>query len=49
MKKVLVTGSSGFIAHHVIENLIKSGFEVTGVDILDPENPFSDCKYIKKM
>ena len=48
MKKALVTGSSGFIAHHVIENLIKSGFEVTGVDILDPENPFSDCKYLKK-
>ena len=30
MKKVLVTGASGFIAYHVIENLINSNFDVLG-------------------
>ena len=48
MKKVLVTGSSGFIAYHVIENLRKSPLEGTGLDIVDPETPFSDCKYLWK-
>tara|TARA_X000001036_G_scaffold436411_1_gene479512 strand:+ start:1767 stop:2657 length:891 start_codon:yes stop_codon:yes gene_type:complete len=48
MKKVLVTGSSGFIAHHVIENLINSNFEVLGVDILDPSRVIKGCKYLKK-
>ena len=48
MKKVLVTGSSGFIANHVIENLIDSKFDVLGVDILDPSEPIKKCKYLKK-
>jgi len=48
MKKVLVTGSSGFIANHVIENLINSKFDVIGVDILDPSEPIKKCKYLKK-
>jgi len=48
MKKVLVTGSSGFIANHVIENLINSKFDVLGVDILDPSEPIKKCKYLKK-
>ena len=48
MKKVLVTGSSGFIAFHAIENLINSGFEVLGVDIVEPKNPFKGCNYLKK-
>ena len=47
MKKVLVTGASGFIAYHVIENLINSNFDVLGVDLLEPEHPFEGCKYIK--
>tara|TARA_B100001057_G_scaffold501234_1_gene622283 strand:+ start:6064 stop:6954 length:891 start_codon:yes stop_codon:yes gene_type:complete len=47
MKKVLVTGASGFIAYHVIENLINSNFDVLGVDLLEPEHPFEDCKYLK--
>ena len=49
MKKVLVTGGSGFIAYHVIENLIKSNFNVTGVDLVDPKNRIEGCNYIKKM
>tara|TARA_Y100000591_G_C21850410_1_gene711334 strand:+ start:1903 stop:2793 length:891 start_codon:yes stop_codon:yes gene_type:complete len=48
MKKVLVTGGSGFIAYHVIENLIKSNFNVTGVDLVDPKNSVEGCNYIKK-
>ena len=48
MKKVLVTGSSGFIAFHAIENLINSGFKVLGVDIVEPKNPFKECNYLKK-
>ena len=48
MKTVLVTGSSGFIAYHVIENLINSKFNVIGLDILDPDNPHKGCKYLKK-
>ena len=48
MKKVLVTGASGFIAYHVIENLINSNFEVLGVDIHEPNHPFKGCKYIQK-
>ena len=46
MKKVLVTGGSGFIAYHVIENLIKSNFNVTGVDLVDPKNRIEGCIYI---
>jgi nucleoside-diphosphate-sugar epimerase len=42
MKKVLVTGSSGFIAYHVIENLINSNFDVVGIDIVEPKNPIKD-------
>ena len=31
--KVLVTGSSGFIAPHVIESCLKSNYEVVGIDL----------------
>ncbi len=47
MQKVLVTGSSGFIAPHVIESCIKNNFEVIGVDLKDPEIKINSCKYIK--
>ena len=32
MKKVLVTGSEGFIGQHLVELLLRKGFEV-GVDL----------------
>lgn len=35
MKKVIVTGASGFIGHSVIIHLIKSGIEVIGIDNLN--------------
>lgn len=48
MPKVLVTGSSGFIAPHVIESCLKNNFEVVGIDLKDPEIQIEGCKYIKK-
>ncbi len=47
MPKVLVTGSSGFIAPHVIESCLKSDYEVVGIDLKDPEIKLDKCKYIK--
>ena len=35
MKKILVTGSAGFIGFHLTKALLKKGFEVTGVDNLN--------------
>ena len=31
-KKVLVTGAAGFIGHHLSKLLVKSGYEVVGID-----------------
>jgi UDP-glucuronate 4-epimerase len=35
MKKILVTGSAGFIGYHVSKRLIVLGFDVIGLDILN--------------
>ena len=48
MKKVLVTGSSGFIAPHVIESCLKNNYEVIGIDLTDPEININNCTYLKK-
>ncbi|MCL4150885.1 UNVERIFIED_CONTAM: hypothetical protein GTU68_050155 [Idotea baltica] len=37
MKKVLVTGAGGFIAHHLVSYLVEKGYWVRGVDIKQPE------------
>ena len=37
MKKILVTGAGGFIAHHLIRRLKKEGCWVRGADIKNPE------------
>lgn len=34
--RILVTGSSGFIAPHIIEEAQKKGWEVDGIDIVEP-------------
>jgi len=33
-RKVLVTGAAGFIGYHVSNTLLKSGYEVVGLDNL---------------
>lgn len=38
MKKVLVTGAAGFIAPHISNKCLSNGWNVTGIDILDPED-----------
>ncbi len=35
MKKVLVTGTAGFIGFHLTDRLVKEGFEVIGLDIIN--------------
>ena len=35
MKKVLVTGSAGFIGFHLAQRLLHDGFEVVGLDIIN--------------
>jgi UDP-glucuronate 4-epimerase len=35
MKRVLVTGTAGFIGYHLTERLIKEGFTVAGLDIIN--------------
>ncbi|HOJ19264.1 MAG TPA: NAD-dependent epimerase/dehydratase family protein [Ignavibacteriaceae bacterium] len=32
MKKILVTGVLGFIGYHLVEKLLKEGFEIVGID-----------------
>ncbi len=36
-KHVLVTGAGGFIGHHLVTNLKRSGYHVRGVDLKHPE------------
>ncbi|MCP5515082.1 MAG: NAD(P)-dependent oxidoreductase [Spirochaetales bacterium] len=36
MKKILITGASGFISSYLIPDLVKEGNEVTGLDITPP-------------
>jgi len=38
MKKILVTGSTGYIGSHLCAELIKKGYNVTGLDIHFPES-----------
>jgi len=36
-KNVLVTGAGGFIGHHLVNYLVNRGYQVRGVDIVEPE------------
>ena len=39
MKRALVTGAAGFIGSHLVDTLLRSGWDVTGVDNFDPFYP----------
>jgi len=39
---VLVTGSSGFIGHHVVKQLHDDGHQVTALDMIPPKQPLPD-------
>jgi nucleoside-diphosphate-sugar epimerase len=43
MERVLVTGSGGFIGHHLVTQLKQEGHWVRGVDVKLPEFTESDC------
>src|SRR5215204_1195010 len=43
MTRVLITGSAGFIGHHLARRLTASGAQVTGIDIALPEYSDDDC------
>lgn len=45
MKKILVTGGNGFIGSHVIENLLKKGFDVAIFDRYKKEEQRKDVEY----
>ena len=34
-KKILVTGTAGFIGFHLAERLIKEGYDVYGLDVIN--------------
>ena len=41
MKKILVTGSAGFIGFHLVKKLLNDGYDVIGIDNL---NDYYDIK-----
>ena len=50
MTRVLVTGSAGFIAPHIVEQCLKMDWKVLCVDILDVDHKIRSTKveYVKK-
>lgn len=48
MKSILITGSSGFIAPHVIKKALDNNFKVYGIDLKNPEIKINGCDYIRK-
>ena len=50
-KKILVTGSSGFIGQHLIDLLVQIGNgsnKIFGIDIVKPKNKYKNFKFVKK-
>jgi len=45
MKKILVTGGSGFIGKHVVNSLVKRNYKVTILDLINPKR--KDVKFVK--
>jgi UDP-glucose 4-epimerase len=49
MKKVLITGSSGYIGQHLVKLLRREGYEVFGVDIKDRFNDYLAPNHFTKL
>ncbi len=47
MKKVLITGGSGFIASYFIPKLAKTGAEVVSFDFVDPDPQTEKCLFVQ--
>ena len=45
-KKILLTGSSGFLGSQICKDLLKFDFNITAIDIKKPNKGFSEIKYI---
>jgi nucleoside-diphosphate-sugar epimerase len=43
-QKVLVTGSAGFIGGYVVEELLRKGYEVVGVDNFSKYGPVTTTR-----
>jgi nucleoside-diphosphate-sugar epimerase len=47
MMKVVVTGAAGHLGAHLIPELLKAGFEVTGLDIVQPATSLpAHCRFV---
>ena len=47
MKKILVTGSSGYIGSHLCAKLLKAGYHVVGLDKNYPTDEFDTATVIE--
>src|SRR6266849_2379062 len=45
-ERVLVTGTSGFIASHLAAALARRGYRVLGLDLVDPPRPLPGVEYV---
>ena len=46
MNKVLITGTAGFIGFHLTKQLVREGYNVVGLDIIN-ENYSINLKYAR--
>ena len=45
--RALVTGSAGFLGRHFVRGLTECGFEVVGIDLVEPRQPYRiDCRWL---